>query len=357
MKYVIRKNNQGEIKPNFDGNTLSHTLKRDYEYIYDSMKANKYNIDFENYGILVELVSDEKVVGFAAFFIPQASAMSLTETYVLPEFESQNLLMDSFLMIMASGNTISMLKATRDIVEQLINNNFATKLTDSIVTSAINFDMLDDNILGNYHLNGIVPSTNLYDLNLCSPIFLYDISTPGVCEIFYLKVLDADDKKYDCRKFRNSIDLDEYFKDIKTVFLKNSDKFNQTLIDLKDSLPMSFLDYDEIIGDGDEISDYFEGMIADGLLDKKKAIKIRNQLKKEYENEEVTDQALALRVAFLLAEDEFKADMGAFEDVAFQFDTFCPYCHSQVSTSNMYCQTCGYNVSKTGLISSRDFKK
>ena len=108
--------------------------------------------------------------------------------------------------------------------------------------------MLEEDIIGNIDLKGVMPSTNLYDLNLCSPIFLYDISTPGVCEIFYLDALDFDAKKYNCRKFRTSINIDDYFLDIKTIFLKNSDKINQTLIDLKDSLPRSYLDYKEVIG-------------------------------------------------------------------------------------------------------------
>ena len=298
MEYTIRRNNDDEIKPNFENEILSDTLKKNYSYIYESMKANNYNIRFEGYTILFELVSDEKVVGFAAYFIPQTSAMTLTETYVLPEFASQNLLKNSFLILRESGSTISIVEPTRDIVEFLIENDYACKLTDSLVTSAISFDMLEEDLIGNIDLKGVMPSTNLYDLNLCSPIFLYDISTPGVCEIFYLDALDFDDKKYNCRKFRNSINIDDYFLDIKTTFLKNSDKFNQTLIDLKDSLPRSYLDYNEVIGDGDELSDYFEDMIKEGMLDRKKAIKIRNQLKKEYENEEVIDQSLALELYF-----------------------------------------------------------
>ena len=258
---------------------------------------------------------------------------------------------------MSSGATVSILNPTRNIVESLVENNYATKLTDSIVSSAISFDMLNDRILGNFNLNGITPSTNLYDLNLCSPIFLYDISTPDVCEIFYLDVLPFDDKKYNCSEFRNSINIDEYFNGIKNVFLKNSEEFNQALFDLKNALPTSFLDYDEIIGEGDELSDYFEGMIEEGMVDKKNAVKIRNQLKKEYVNGEVTDQGLALRVTYLLGEDEHMVNIETYNDFAVQFDNYCPYCHSHVSTSSQYCQTCGYAVSNTGTLGIHDIKK
>lgn len=357
MEYIIRNNNEGEMIPNFEGKDLSNTLKKDYDYIYKSMKANNYDFYFEGYNLFFELVYDKKVVGFATYAITQPSAMTLTETYVLPEFESKNLLLKSFLLLMASGSNISILKPTRDIVEFLIKNNFATKITDSIVTSAISFDMLEEDIIGNFNLKGITPSTNLYDLNLCSPIFLYDISTPGVCEIFYLDVLTSDDKKYKCSEFRNSININEYFNDIKKSFLENSDEFNQKLINLKNSLPTSYFNYNEIIGDGDELSDYFKGIIEEGMADKKTAVRIRNQLKKEYENGEVTDQSLALRVTFLLSEDEYAANIETFDDINMQFDSFCPYCHSQVSPSNQYCQTCGYSISETNMLSVQDIKK
>ena len=357
MEYVIRDNDEGELIPNFEGRILSDTLKKDYPYIYKSMRANNYDISVDGYNLFCELVYDQKVVGFATYFITQPSAMTLTDAYVLPEFESKNLLLKSFMILLQSGANISILKPTRDTVEFLINNNFAVKLTDSIVTSAISFDMLEEDIIGNFKLNGITPSTNLYDLNLCSPIFLYDISTPGACEIFYLDVLACDDKKYNCREFRNSIDIDEYFNDIKMTFLKNSDEFNQKLTDLKISLPKSYLDYDEIIGEGDELSDYFKGMVEDGMVDKKTALKIRNQLKKEYADGNVTDESLALRVSFLISEDDYTVDMDKFDDIDMQFDRFCPYCYSQVASSSSYCPTCGYSLFETNVLRARDIKK
>ena len=356
MNYVIRNEDEEEMKINFSGTTLSNFLESNYGYIYDSMKANGYEINLDGFNLFFELIHDKKVVGFATYYVTQASTMTLTDTFVLPDFKSKNLLFKNFSLINQSGSIISILKPTRDMVELLVKNNFAAKLTDSIVTSAISFDMLEEDILGDFNLKGVTPSTNLYELNLCSPIFLYDISTPGVCNILYQNYHPLDDKKYNCAKFRNSINIDEYFLEIKKTFLENSDEFNQKLSDLKDSIPKSFLDYDEIIGSSDDLSDYFEDMIEDGMVDRKTAIKIRNQLKREYENGEVTDEALALRVSFLLSEDYYWDKMTALDDVAEQFDYFCGYCHSQVSVSGRYCQTCGYDLSGDGLMSLEDIK-
>lgn len=165
-------------------------------------------------------MDDNKVVGFATYFVTQASSMTLTDAYVLPEFESQNLLFKNILILLASGTNVSILKPTRDIVESLIKNNYAIKLTDSIVTSAINFDMLEEDIIGNFDLKGITPSTNLYDLNLCSPIFLYDISTPGVCEIFYLDVLPSDDKSIIAVNLEIQLTLMSILMILKNIFRK-----------------------------------------------------------------------------------------------------------------------------------------
>ena len=357
MEYIIRENSIDSIKPNFEGRLLSDVLKNDYGYIYESMKADNYEIRFEPYSLFLELVDDSKVVGFVTFYVPQPSSMNLTETYVLPGFESKNLLLNSFLSLLGSGSTISIVEPTRDIIDFLIANNFAAKITDSLVTSAVTFDMMPEDMEGNYHLSGVVPSTTLYDLNLCSPIFLHNISTPGVCEIFYLKVNPADDKKYNASKFRKSVDIDEYLWNIKEEFLENGDEFNSVLYDLMDSLPRSSLDYNEIIGEGDELSDYFEGMIVDGIADRETAVKIRNQLKREYENEEVTDDGLAMRVTFLLTEDEHGVNTDTFDDVSEPFDTFCPYCHSQVSVAHDYCHTCGYNLLKSGMLTVKDIKR
>ena len=40
MEYIIRRNNDDETKPNFENELLSDTLKKNYDYIYESM--NKF---------------------------------------------------------------------------------------------------------------------------------------------------------------------------------------------------------------------------------------------------------------------------------------------------------------------------
>ena len=97
MGYVTRNNNEGEIIPNFEGKMLSDTLKMDYGYLFESMRANNYDVRFDVYNLFFELVFDNNVVGFAAYAITQPSVMTLTEAYILPEFESKNLLLKSFL--------------------------------------------------------------------------------------------------------------------------------------------------------------------------------------------------------------------------------------------------------------------
>ncbi len=51
MEYVIRDNSEEGIIPNFEGKTLSDTLRKDYGYLYESMKANGHDIYFDGYGL------------------------------------------------------------------------------------------------------------------------------------------------------------------------------------------------------------------------------------------------------------------------------------------------------------------
>ena len=116
--------------------------------------------------------------------------------------------------------------------------------------------------------------------------FLYDISTHGVCEIVYLDVLSSDVKKYNFSKFINSMDIN--LRILKMPFLENAREFNQKLINLKNSLPKSYLDYDAIIGDGDDYLIILKIWLW-WNADKKTVIRIRNQVKKEYEKGELRD--------------------------------------------------------------------
>ena len=222
MDYIIRNENDEEIFDNDDNLKLSQVLRDNYRYIYDSVIAQDYDLRFEEFTFLKELVFEGKVVGFASYLIDDISLILLSDVYVLPEFRGNRLFLENLLYMIASSKTLSIRQPTRNIVEILIHYHLAEKLTDSLVVCPIYLEILNKDIISKNESCMDDYMSNLYDLNLCSTLVLQDITTPGVCLIDYHKVLDDDNKRYDARHFRQSIDLDEYFEDTDGVLTETN---------------------------------------------------------------------------------------------------------------------------------------
>ena len=182
-------------------------------------------------------------------------------------------------------------------------------------------------------------------MNLASPLFLEDITTPGVCEIAYQKVLDADDRRYDCRRFRDSIDIDEYFLEVKEIFLKNHEEFVRILMDLKDLLPRGVLDYKTVFGDGDGLSDYMWRLIDSGFVTENEAKRIISQLKRDYDEGIVPEEALMTRISYLGEGVDLSKDIDLFLENVSKAADLCPYCYQPVSLSDRFCRVCGCDIS------------
>ena len=195
MEYIIRDEDEVNIADNDDDVKLSHFLRERYGYIYDSIIALGYEIRFEEFTFLCELVYEGKVVGFASYLVGGSSLVCLTNVFVLPEFRGNQLFIENLVYMIVSSEIISILEPTRNLIEILIHYNLAEKLTDSLVACPIYLEILNENIISKIYLDEDDSLSNLYDLNLCSTLVLQDISTPGVCIIDYHNVLDDEDKK------------------------------------------------------------------------------------------------------------------------------------------------------------------
>ena len=142
MKYITRKDNLPKMDSD---NKLSIKLK-EYPYILD-----KYEFRYDDYDLFIEIVEDNKVVGFLAFEIDYG-VFSLTDTYILPEFRGKHLLLKQLLTLLQSGQEICIKEPTRDFVEVLLYYRFAEKLSDNLVATAFGFEISKENkILTNKH--------------------------------------------------------------------------------------------------------------------------------------------------------------------------------------------------------------
>lgn len=248
MKYIVRKDNIPEMLNNYGEEVLDEKLKTQYHYILDSMKVEGYSIRFNDFSFFCEIVFDTKVVGFVTYQYIIGNNLAMNEVYILPEFRGNNLFLDEIMKILMSGATLSFNEPTRQLVEILIHGGFAAKLTDNIVATAFSLDITKENIIyyGDFDVGDLICSATLYDINICSPLYLHDISTPGVCHIAYQKPLYSDDLQYNCCEVRESIDMDEYFNAIKMDILKNNDEYVSVLKRLKNNLPAGIMNYETV---------------------------------------------------------------------------------------------------------------
>ena len=341
-KFIIRNDDNPKIIHNdlSDYLDVESILKKDYEYIYESIQNEGFILENKLGDVFKEILFENKVVGFAFYELNSATNFVLNEIYILPEFRGNSLFLLEINILLAAGNSLSILQPTKNIVEILVHYGFAHKLSKNIVASAISFDFKNEDILSNSNEefdNEQIMSSNIYDLNIRSSLLLMDISTPGRNIIYYHQELENDFKEYGNRKSLT----DSYFNEIKELFLQNSEEFTQIMLDLKDKLPKSQLGFDIVVGHNEEFSDYMQDMIDDGILSKNKAQRIKDDLTEEYERGEVTDDGIITRFNFFLNGLDSQIDIW---DI-FQLGTnICPYCYNPINLSDESCQICGYNL-------------
>ena len=352
MNYIMREDNIPVMTDNSAEELLAEKLQKEYAYIYNSMQVEKYDIRFNNFDIFTEILFVGKVVGFASYSLHMLNNLALNEIYILPDFRKNRLFLQEIMRFSMFGTSLSITEPTRNLVEILIHYNLAVKLNDSLVASAFTFDIADEHLIyhGDFDIGEVICSVNLYDLNLCSPLYLQDISTQGVCNICYQKVQDEDDRVYNCGKFRNSLDFDEYFLKFKNDFLNNGEKYTSLLMDLKSNLPSNNYNSETILGDGDGLSDYMWSLIDEGILDESEALKLTQQLKKDYEDGIVADEGLLTRMFYLMNGADLREDTDLFLDNISRTGELCPYCYQQVNRSDSFCRICGCNISDGSLL-------
>ena len=342
-EFIIRMDDMPKIIHNdlSDSLDVESILKKDYKYIYEAIQNEGFIIENNSGDLFKEILFDSKVVGFAFYELNALTSFVLNEVYILPEFRGNSLFLLEINVLLSAGNTLSILQPTKNLVEILIHYGFASKLSENIVASAIGFDFKSENILSNsseeFDNDDQILSSNIYDLDIRSCLFLKDISTPGKNIIYYHEELKNDFKEYGERKSLNK----NYFNEIKDLFLQNSDEFTQILFDLKEELPKSQLGFDVVIGNDDGFSEYMQDIIDDGIISEDKAKKINNILKEEYERGEVTDDGIITRLNFFINDLDSQIDpFNIFEIGA----NLCPYCCNFINLTDESCPICGYNL-------------
>lgn len=264
-----------------------------YPYIADAMKKEKFSTGIGLCTFFKEIVYEKTVVGFATYQITDNYDVLLVDCYILPEFRGKHLFFNELCTMILSSPNFGILKPTHDLVELLIEFAFAKKINDEIVVSGIDFylDHLDvhSNKSPEFYEDELEPS-NFYDLSVCSTILILGD------EIIYHEPLFNDLTKFGERKELS----EDYFNNIKKLFSVNQSEFENLIIELKNELPQENLGFDEIIGHGDSLTAYVQGMVDSDLISYDDAMKLKKQLKIEYDSGVVPEEYLDDRLCSIV---------------------------------------------------------
>ena len=332
--YLIKKNNTQKVYLTEDTLEITLILNEDYPYIMDSIRKENFILKSEKCNLFKELVFDNKVVGFCSYdFSREFMTAALNNIYVLPEFRGNNLFKEEFEKTMIEHNKPSIMEPTRLIIELLIKYGYARKINDNIVASAIELIVPGEHVITNKEIkNEEELSTHFYDLNICAPIHLLDM---GNCIIAYSLTLNDDIIRYDCIENRSKIN-DDYFKQIKELFIKKEEEILKILVELEEKLPLKEFSLEEIIGNDDELSPYIETLIDDAHITYSKALEIKEQIKEEYEAGMILNESLLIRLAYLFNIPE--------APTLITHDKTCHYCEMPIDDHDKYCHYCGINL-------------
>ena len=269
----------------------SEEILNDYPYITESMNEEEYCLENELCFAFDELLYENKVVGFATFELNDQTLM-LTECYILPEFRGKQIFFNEICKMIFSAPEFGILQPTRNVVELLIDYSFAKKVSDDIVVSGIDFYFNDLDAKSNKReeISHELPLSNYYDLGICSTILV------DVGEVIYHDMLENDLGKYGVRKELT----EDYFKDTAELFFKNQNEFKKIILELKEELPQEKWGYDVIVGEGEGLSEFMQGIVDNEVVSYDRALEIKQQLITEYESGEITDDDIDERLTALL---------------------------------------------------------
>ena len=320
MNTLSRIDNKPEI---LNPGKLSETLKK-----YPSMK--NYPFRFDKYDIFMELVFENKVVGFTTFIIDDG-IFTLTETYIQEEYRGKYLLLNHLLPVISENRKVTVKQPTRDFVEVLIHYGFARKLNKNLVATALPFEIEKENIIfsENKPHQQDKDLSFLYDSKLCSPILLYDITTPGICDVGYQKML-KDDEKY-CKEFRETLNTDEYFRKFKEDFHKNQRKYQENLFELQERI-IDIQNYDTDLNS------------------------IEKQIKRERKQGNVLAEGVKKRREYLKKGEDLSKDHELLlKNLSQPQLALCPSCYQPIeSLSDKTCRVCGWNISNRNYLSQEE---
>ena len=298
INYVYREDGMPQTVFSEESFIELEAMLSDYPYLIDSINEEDYYIENGLCLLFNEIVSENKVVGFATYEF-RDETMLLSECYILPEFRGRGLFFDELCKMVSLSGKFGILQPTGNVVDLLVEYSYARELNDDIVASGIEFyfDEIDAVSYKKKTLHDeTMDATRFYDRSIKSAVYV------GKDDIIYHELLENDLKRYGARK-----NLDEsYFTGIRNFFADND--FDNIIEELEENMPKILFGYDEIIGEGEGLSDFMQHIVDEGLIDRETALKIRGQLIEEYQEGKINDDNIDERFNYLISLESFDED-------------------------------------------------
>ena len=333
MNYTTRADNTQKVYLCETPLDVVNILRTDYDYLYDAISDEGIILKGLECNLFKEIVFDSKVVGFCSYdFSSEFITAALNNIYVLPEFRGNGLFLAELQKTMVEYNKPSIIEPTRLVVELLVKYGFASKISDTLVASSLEFIVPANHVQSNSDYQKEELSTHFYDLNICSSIHFLDIEK-GI--IAYSSPLNYDIIHYDCLNKRKSMD-DDYFTKIRDFLLENDVDIVDEISRLEDTLPVKSYDLEEVVGDDEGFSSYIQSLIDDGHVTYARAYEIKQQMSEEYEAGMILNESLLIRMAYLF-DDSKKPTIKSHTDT-------CPYCSMPIDSHDRFCHFCGINL-------------
>lgn len=314
---------------------LEDILKSKYDSIYDSMIEEKFVLNVDNCNIFNEIRFKEKVVGFSTYTIINDSHLLLTNIYILPSFRGNKLFNKELSRILEEGYVVSIHEPNKIVVTALVNYGYAEKVNDTLVVSAINFNIDIENIVPkNSQLNRDVflNLTNLYDLDLCASL-LFNIENNETFEVHYA-ISEHDNEKVSLES--KDIFNKDYFENIVNILTRRDLEIERRLLFLRENLPSVNLEIKELFSS--DLADIFMDYVNEGLVTLDEIKKIKQQLFIDLTRSTIRKQSIPLRLKYLVS------NLHNTKEKDDSIKNPCPYCNEELDYSRRYCVSCGYDI-------------
>ncbi|MBR5503063.1 MAG: SAP domain-containing protein [Methanobrevibacter sp.] len=265
----------------------------DYKYIKKAVKKENHIFERPYGDFFKEILYENKVVGFAMYELYNNKQI-LNEIYIMPKFRKYGLFIKELSGMCISRNKPCIYLPRRDMVKALMEEAYAAELEDGIVVSSIEFAFSDDDALCSddtfFDFDDFY-FTPFFDLNINSAFFIENK------RLFYNVMNRNDLRKYGFPKHLN----ESHFNDLRKCINQNIQEIERIIEETESNLPQRILFYDAIVGEGEGLSEYMEGLVKEGFFDRDMAMEIRDILREDYKNGFIDDNEIIPRMAYLNA--------------------------------------------------------